>query len=199
MIESMISLTIGMIAAVVSSMISYKSKNKVDVLMMEKEGEEIELASKKLVNLVQSFEKEENKKNDVLSMMIDNVSELREYYIISKQQARKSFSAALFICFFGIFIYLLGIIAYMAFDKNISVISVIGGTVVEIIAGLFFWLYREATKQLGIYHQRLGSTEKYLTVIQIIKEMPEEKQAEAYRSLMTSILSDNREIITHEN
>lgn len=66
------------------------------------------------------------------------------------------------------------------------------------IAGLFFWLYREATKQLGVYHQRLGSTEKYLTVIQIIKEMPEDERIEAYNGLISSILSDNKEIISHE-
>ncbi len=142
----------------------------------------------------------ENDKNDnVLKLMLKNVKELREYYVISKQQARKSFSAALFICFFGIFIYVLGIISVMIFNKDISVISIIGGTVVEVIAGLFFWLYREATKQLSIYHQRLGSTEKYLTVIQIIREMPEDKRTEAFRSLMTAILNDNREIISHEN
>lgn len=131
-------------------------------------------------------------------MMIDNVSELREYYVISKQQARKSFSAALFICFFGIIIYLIGIIAYLVLNKDISIITIIGGTVVEVIAGLFFWLYREATKQLGIYHQRLGSTEKYLTVIQIIKEMPEDKQSDSYSKLIEAIISDNKEIIAHE-
>lgn len=142
---------------------------------------------------------ENNENDNVLELMLKNVKELREYYVISKQQARKSFSAAFFICFFGIFIYVLGIISVMIFDKNISVISIIGGTVVEVIAGLFFWLYREATKQLSIYHQRLGSTEKYLTVIQIIRELPEDKRIEAFQNLTMAILTDNREIISHEN
>lgn len=93
---------------------------------------------------------------------------------------------------------MLGIIAYIVLDKNISIISVISGTVVEVIAGLFFWLYREATKQLGVYHQRLGSTEKYLTVMQIIREMPEDKRVEAFQNLTMAILTDNREIISHE-
>lgn len=183
-----------------ASTITYKSKNKMDVFMMKNEGEEIEKAVQKIQLIYKNVEKENNAESkNILSMMIDNVSELREYYVISKQQARKSFSAALFICFFGIFIYLFGIIAYLAFEKNISIISVIGGTVVEGIAGLFFWLYREATKQLSIYHQRLASTEKYLTVIQLIKDIPEDNQIYAYNQLMQSILSDNREIIVHEN
>ena len=68
----------------------------------------------------------------------------------------------------------------------------------EIIAGLFFWLYKEAINQLSIYHQRLCSTEKYLTVIQIIKEMPEDKKTESFQNLIDAILNDNREIISHE-
>lgn len=53
-------------------------------------------------------------------------------------------------------------------------------------------------KQLSIYHQRLSSTEKYLTVIQIIKELPEDKKAESYQNLTIEILKDNREIISRE-
>lgn len=186
----------------VSVISTYKSKQKIDLKTMKNEADEIDKAIQNISILYRNTsDGRENKPNEknILNMMMDNVSELREYYVISKQQARKSFSAALFICFFGIFIYVLGIITYIIFDKNISIISVIGGTVVEVIAGLFFWLYREATKQLGIYHQRLGSTEKYLTVIQIIKEMPKEEQAESFKGLTKAILTDNREIISHEN
>lgn len=183
------------------TIITYIAKHVIDDKSMYRESKEISEAVKNVQFVLHADKEKINEKyidKNVINMMIDNVSELREYYVISKQQARKSFSAALFICFFGILIYLLGIVIYIVFDKDISIISVIGGTVVEVIAGLFFWLYRESTKQLGIYHQRLGSTEKYLTVIQIVKEMPEDKQAEAYNALISSILSDNKEIISHE-
>lgn len=181
----------SVIATLLGTVISIVAKHSVDKADAKIESSQVERAIKDITI-------ENNENDNVLELMLKNVRELREYYVISKQQARKSFSAALFICFFGIFIYVLGIISFMVFDKDISVISIIGGTVVEVIAGLFFWLYREATKQLSIYHQRLGSTEKYLTVIQIIKEMPEEKRVDAFRSLAMAILTDNREIISHE-
>lgn len=200
-ILSILTCVIGLVVSVITATLAYKSKNKIDIFAMKNESEEISKAVKN-IQFVYNIEKEKTESRDVdknvINMMTDNVSELREYYVISKQQARKSFSAALFICFFGIIIYLLGIICHMIFNKDISIISIVGGTVVEVIAGLFFWLYREATKQLGVYHQRLGSTEKYLTVIQIIKEMPEDKRVEAYNGLISSILSDNKEIISHE-
>ena len=192
---------IALTASLLSTAIVYRTKSRIDLLTMTNDEAEVSKALQKIEFSFKDLDvSTENKKTDknVLGMMTDNVSELREYYVISKQQARKSFSAALFICFFGILIYLIGIGAHIFGGKDISLISIIGGTVVEIIAGLFFWLYREATKQLGVYHQRLGSTEKYLTVIQIIKEMPEDKQVDAYNGLITSILSDNREIILHE-
>lgn len=137
----------------IGTLFTYQSKNKMDMSMMKNEGEEIDRAVQKIRFIYNPIQKEYGaSEKNILSMMIDNVSELREYYVISKQQARKSFSAALFICFFGIFIYLLGIGAHIFLNKDISLISIIGGTVVEVIAGLFFWLYREATKQLGVYH-----------------------------------------------
>ena len=183
---------LGVIAPLVGVVGTIMAKQSVDKADAKIESCQVEKAIKDITI-------ENNENDNVLELMLKNVKELREYYVISKQQARKSFSAALFICFFGIFIYVLGIISVMIFDKNISVISIIGGTVVEVIAGLFFWLYREATKQLSIYHQRLGSTEKYLTVIQIIRELPEDKRIEAFQNLTMAILTDNREIISHEN
>lgn len=187
MITSLVTVILGLSV----SLLSYRAKSKTDILMMDKEKEEIDNALEKKKNIVFEFvtNKSEQSKKNVLNMMADNVSELKEYYVISKQQARNSFSAALFICFFGIIIYLLGIVAYVFFNKDISLVSVISGTVVEIIAGLFFWLYKEATKQLSIYHQRLGNTEKYLIAYQMISEVPEEFRYEEQRNFINYLLN----------
>lgn len=189
---SAIDFLISITAAIVSTLGTYIVKREYDKVDEKKEDANVKAA-------IAGIQMSSTESDNVLELMLKNVKELREYYVISKQQARKSFSAALFICFFGIVIYVLGIGSYIFFDKDISIISIISGTVVEVIAGLFFWLYREATNQLAIYHQRLGSTEKYLTVIQIIKEMPESEQIEAFKNLIMAIITDNREIISHEN
>ena len=166
--------------------------------MMKNEDEEIEKAVQKIQLIYKNAEKDSNADSkNILNMMIDNVSELREYYVISKQQARRAFSAALLSCIFGFLIYMFGILATIFFDANVSVISIVGGTTVELISALFFGLYRESTKQLSVYHQRLGSTEKYLTAIQIIKNLPQDKQCEQYSNLIEHILLDNQELVRH--
>lgn len=185
--------------ALLSTLILYFSKNIIDAKIMKREKEEVVEAIKDYKIIFHSEKKGKDNENNVLEMMYDNVSELREYYVISKQQARKSFSAALVACIFGFIIYLLGIITTILFDTDVSVISIVGGSTAEVISAMFFWLYREATKQLSVYHQRLGSTEKYLTAIQIIKNLPEEKKNEQYCGLIEHILQDNQEIIKREN
>ncbi len=191
----------------VFTLVTYMFKLRVDMKVASKENDEIEQSREK-ISIVMSKDEDASENSskeqgdtskNVIAMMIDNVGELREYYVISKQQARRSFSASLFICFFGIVIYVLGIVAYVFLNKNISAVSIIAGTVVEVISALFFWLYREATKQLSIYHQRLGSTEKYLIAIQIIKDMQTENKTFSCNKLLEAILMDNREIIKHEN
>lgn len=173
-------------------MVSYFAKGSIDRLDEKNEDRKVEKAIKEI-----GLENAEN--DNVMKIMLKNVKELREYYVISKQQARKSFSAALFICFFGICIYILGIVAYIWLNKDISIVSVVSGTVVEAIAGLFFWLYKEATTQLNIYHQRLGTTERYLITYQMICEVPEERKYEEQRNFINYVLNDNRLRLENEN
>lgn len=179
-----IDIIISVMAATLTTFGTYIAKREFDKVDEKKE----EIKVKEAIESVVIGESDDN----VLSLMLKNVKELREYYVISKQQARKSFSAALFICFFGIIIYLLGILAYIVWNKDISIISIVAGTVVEVIAGLFFWLYREATKQLSVYHQRLGMTEKYLMAYQMICEVPKEHRYEEQRNFINYVLNDNQ-------
>ncbi len=134
----------------------------------------------------------DDEKQDVISLMLRNVKELREYYIISKQQATRSFSIAIIMSIVGVAIYLTGIFSVIILSANITIITVIAGTVVEMVSGLSFWLYSRSTKQLNLYHNRLTSTEKYLMAIQIIEKVPQERKYEEYRNIINYILNDNQ-------
>jgi len=135
----------------------------------------------------------------VIDLMVKNVSELREYYIISKRQANKSFSTALVVCILGFCVFVLGMFINLYGNQNIIIYTTISGGIVEVISGLFFWLYRQTTGQLNIYHERLGTTEKYLTVMQLIEKMSPDKHDENYRFLIESILKDNSLVLGEKN
>lgn len=175
----------GSIISTISLVLSYV-KDKSDAKSIDKENDEI----KEKLESVKTFTDEDA---NVIDLMLKNVSELREYYVISKNQARRSFSAALTICFLGIVIYSFGIVSVIFFKADATIITLIAGTIVEIISGLFFWLYVQASKQLDIYHKRLGATEKYLTAMQLVEKISEQRRDYQYEKLINYMLTNTIE------
>jgi len=128
---------------------------------------------------------------DVVTLMINNVSELREYYVISKRQANRAFSSTLIICILGFIVFVAGIVVNVLSMQDVIVYTTISGCIIEVISGLFFWLYKSTNTQLNLYHERLGATEKYLTAMQLAEKMSPEKKDEIYRYIIEVILTDN--------
>ncbi len=178
--EIIVTILSSCILSLLSFVLSY-IKDKSDSKSIDKENKEI----KEKIEIVKEFAEEQT---NVIDLMLKNVSELREYYVISKNQARRSFSAALTICFLGIIIYSFGIISTVFLNSDASIITLISGTVVEVISGLFFWLYVQASKQLDIYHKRLASTEKYLTAISLVDKMSEAEKDRQYEWIIRKIV-----------
>ena len=176
------------IFSVVSTILSSSSfilvKEIFDKIQNHQENKEIQADVDKIIG--DTF-----KSDDVIDLMLKNVRELREYYIISKRQATNAFSASLMVCFLGVVIYIAGIIAFIMSGENALLLTTIAGTIVEVISGLFFWLYRYAIQQLNIYHQRLGTTEKYLTAIRLVDKMRQEKHDDMYKHIIECVLMDN--------
>jgi hypothetical protein len=127
--------------------------------------------------------------------MIDNVSELKGYYTISKRQANRAFSATLIICVLVFVVFVSGIAANVFAKQNVLVYTTLSGSIIEIISGLFFWLYKKTIAQLNLYHERLGATEKYLIAMQLAEKVSSDKKDETYRYLIESIMIDNSSMI----
>ena len=140
-------------------------------------------------NKSRDFEKISDNK-DIIALMFDNAKELKEYYIISKNQAKSTFRIAIFSCILGFIIYVGGICAFVFAEKDVTVISVISGTVLEIVSGTTFWLYNKTLTQLNTYHRRLDETEKYLIAYQMIGEVAEEKRYEEQRNFVNYVLNN---------
>lgn len=163
-------------------------KAKTDELSAEREAKEISEAVKNL-DILAEKSKEENQ--DIRTLMFENLKELKEFYVICKQQIRKSFSAAMFSCFAGFVLFVLAVIIFLLGGNNsASLMAVLSGAIVEIVSGLYFWMYRETSKQLGKYHKRLEATEKYIIALQIIEMLPEENRNEQYGKLIDYIFEN---------
>ena len=187
-VSSPITWCLGIIWIIKSIYVLYKMKAKTDELAAEREAKEISEAVKNLDVLAEKS-KEENQ--DIRALMFENLKELKEVYVICKQQIRKSFSAAMFSCFAGFILFVLAVIIFLLGGNNsASLTAGLSGAIVEIVSGLYFWMYRETSKQLGKYHKRLEATEKYLIALQIIEMLPEGNRNEQYGKLIDYIFEN---------
>ena len=97
----------------------------------------------------------------------------------------------MFSCFAGFMLFVLAVIIFLLGGNNsASFMAGLSGAIVEIVSGLYFWMYRETSKQLAKYHKRLEATEKYLIALQIIEILPEENRIEQYGKLMDYIFEN---------
>lgn len=132
----------------------------------------------------------DNDDKDISEIICNNLKELRGYYQLSKEQARKAFKIATISCGIGVFFYCIAIaVSIMNKESNVTP-TIISGTFTELIGGSVFVIYKKSLKQLEIYHNKLEETEKYLMVIRIINNMEQEKQNERYSHLIDKILGD---------
>ena len=187
-VSSPITWCLGIIWIIKSIHALYKMKVKTDELVAEKEAKEVSEAIKDLDILT---EKSKEESQDIRTLMFENLKELKEFYVICKQQIRKSFSAAMFSCFAGFMLFVLAVITFLLGGNNsASFMAGLSGAIVEIVSGLYFWMYKETSKQLGKYHKRLEATEKYLIALQIIEMLPEENRSEQYGKLIDYIFEN---------
>lgn len=185
--EPIISIAVTTLSATLLTLLkSFLDKNK-----SRKDEQEVSDEVKKSIDELLKLKKEE-KTDDVLTLMIRNVAELREYYIINKQQARSAFSSALFISILGFILFASGIVlSYFYKDMNTIQYSTIAGVIVELIAGLFFWLYSKAINQINIFHTSLLRSEKFLTAIQLTEKISEPHRDGMYSYIISNIISSH--------
>jgi uncharacterized membrane protein len=128
---------------------------------------------------------------NVVTLIKRNLTLLREAYVISKQQVRNIFSAALFTCCIGFIVFVTGIIAFSSRPNvTILVCSTIAGAVIEIIAGLMFWIYSKSLEQLNSFHKTFYENHKLLSSIHLVNNVSEMNKDALYAYIVQNTLND---------
>jgi len=110
------------------------------------------------------------------------------YYENVLSQARRSFNAAAIAAIGGSFFFLAAIIfAIVAKQLTASLISSVGGAVVEVVSGLNFWLYARTSVQLNSFHMRLERMQRYLVANSVAASLTGEQRESTLAKLVMSI------------
>jgi regulator of protease activity HflC (stomatin/prohibitin superfamily) len=112
------------------------------------------------------------------------------YYENVLSQAKRSFNAAVAAGIGGSLFFLAAIIfAIAAKQLTASLISSVGGAVVEVVSGLNFWLYARTAVQLNSFHMRLERMQRYLVANSVAASLNGE-QRESTRAKLVLIISE---------
>ena len=128
------------------------------VIKRQQENDEVSSYSQKLKNTIISSNKYSKKEiacgkeienvdeNDALKLMLVNMEEIKAYYTLSKTQAKDSFRLAVWMCILGFVLIVLAVVLpfFMSGKYEISIITAIGGAIVEVIAGTSLFVYKNS-------------------------------------------------------
>jgi len=131
------------------------------------------------------------KANDIHNLMIDNMAEIREYFIISKSQAKKSFLFAVILAFLGLILFMGA--AYIGFSMGEiqpAILAAIGGVITEIVSIFALYIYKGSQEQLNRYYQALHYNEQYLSTVHLVNKLAQDRQCDAYEEIIRSTLQN---------
>jgi hypothetical protein len=111
-----------------------------------------------------------------------------DYYQTVLRQAKQSFRAAVAAAIVGLLFFLaavgLGIVRHTI---EVAIISALSGGIVELIAGLNFWLFGQTATQLDLFHVRLEQTQRFLLANSVCENLSDDSRDAARADLVKLI------------
>ena len=126
---------------------------------------------------------------DVLELMLNNMSEIQAYYAISKQHAWLSFVLAVVFCILGFILFSQALAADIE-SQQPMIIGAIGGTLSEIFAGTALLVHKSSLKQLNRYYLALHENERFLSTVNLLDRLSDEKREDALMKIIDNSLSN---------
>lgn len=130
------------------------------------------------------------KGKDILELMLSNMSELKQYYSISKRQVWLAFVLAILFCITGTIVLLNSILKFDGSNLQSTIISAIGGTISEFFAGTSLLVYKSTLQQLNLYYKSLHENERFLSIVNLANQLPDDRQPDAIIKIIDSSLRD---------
>ncbi len=195
-LEYLIILIIIILITIIALLIIRKTKpelfKKIKYLFLEEIDEfDSETYIKELRNKIID---NNSSQKDVLELMLENMKEIKDYYVISKKQAKRSFSLAMVMCFTGLLFIIISTILATIFKASILIylIPAIGGSLAELIAATSLIVYKNSIEQLHNYYESLHNNERFLSLVNLVNKISSEKRDDAYYNIINIELQNYR-------
>jgi hypothetical protein len=116
---------------------------------------------------------------------------LNSYYTVALAQSARSFLWAIIAAGVGVALFV-GAIVFLLYEQSVevSVVSAIGGAIVELVAGLNFYLYGKAIDQAASHRSSLEKMQRYLLANSIVESLTTDDEKDESRSKLISVMAE---------
>ena len=145
---------------------------------------------------VENKEKEisQYENRDIIELMIANMKEINEYYVLSKKMTKDSFVLAVCMCIGGFFIISTSVIFILLnnIDAIQAILPIISGAVIEAIAATTLIVYKKSLEQLNRYYDALHDNEIFLSAVNLANKISYEKRDYTYNYIIKTKLESTK-------
>lgn len=157
-----------------------------NTVVLEKEGnqgEDTDINRKRDASM-------EEPQSDIVGLMISNLGEIREYFLISQRQARRSFVLACVMCAIGVILLAMAVVIAVLNPAVLTptIVSTLGGAITLFIARTAFTLYDKTIVQLDKYYSSLHNNEQLLLAVYLVAKLSDDKRDEAYKQIIEELI-----------
>jgi len=112
---------------------------------------------------------------------------LPAYHNLVLDQARRSFRWALIAAGIGLGFFIASVSFLLFQQAQISTISLISGSLIEVIAAINFYLYGKTSEQLANFQARLDTTQRFLLANSVCEVLDNEFKQQSRAELVKAI------------
>ena len=145
---------------------------------------------------VENKEKEisQYENRDIIELMIANMKEINEYYVLSKKMTKDAFVLAVCMCIGGFFIISTSVIFILLnnIDAIQAILPIISGAVIEAIAATTLIVYKKSLEQLNRYYDALHDNEIFLSAVNLANKISYEKRDDTYNYIIKTKLESTK-------
>lgn len=130
--------------------------------------------------------------DELYKLMQENTEQLNKFYGLAGYEQKNAFTSALIVSFLGFGLLASGVILSLVHSgDNFALYTTVGGAIVELISGLFFWIYNKCAKQFDDLYKSLMQTQKILMSIHLAEMTGGEKKYDIYKYIVECIMKQD--------
>ncbi|MDR2688010.1 MAG: hypothetical protein LBB75_09670 [Oscillospiraceae bacterium] len=126
----------------------------------------------------------------IIEIQQENLNGAKEYFDISKRQAKRSFTCS--VVFSSLGFVLLASAVIFAFTKEsfqAALVPTIGAAIAEFIAAAVFWVHNKSAQQLNRYYDSLHEVEIFLSSVYVVEQVSTDARDATYAKILDELFN----------